>query len=149
MNETRPGVLRLISHMLAAVFNSRSAFNAQWKAMETQPCVADGIAGRWTGEWISQRTGHRGQLRCVLIPISSELCRAYFHAAFSKLFRVAYITELKVDRMNGRTQLKGEEDLGNLAGGVYRSTGEITGSSFDCHYSCKYDEGVFRLKRLE
>ncbi len=149
MSETRPNVLRLISHMLAAVFNSRSAFRAQWSAMETHPSRTDPIAGRWIGEWISQRSGHRGQLRCVLVPVSSELYRAYFHAVFSKLFRVAYATELKVERLNGRMQLKGEEDLGSLAGGVYRSTGEISGGNFDCNYSCKYDEGVFRLKRVD
>jgi hypothetical protein len=133
-----PNILRLASHMLAAVFNSRSAF-------QDKP---QGIGGRWIGEWISELSAHHGELRCVLEPASSNEYRAYFYARFSKLFSVGYVTSLKGEQTNGRTLLKAEEDLGPLAGGIYRCDGEATPAEFNCRYSCKYDQGVFRLKRL-
>lgn len=148
MNQSRPNIFRLISHMLAAVLNSRSAFQQQWRHYEEHPAKAAGIEGRWVGEWISETSGHRGELRCVLAPVSDGLYRAYFYASFSKLFRVGYVTELKAELVNERTLLKGEQDLGGLAGGIYRCEGELSGSEFNCRYSCKYDHGVFRLKRL-
>jgi hypothetical protein len=149
MNKTRPNPLRLISHMLAAVFNSRSAFQHEWRRYENLPARADGISGRWVGEWVSERSGHRGELKCVLTPSSSEVYRALFYATFSRVFRVGYVTELQTERAGDRICLKGEEDLGALAGGIYRCEGEVTGPNFNCTYSCKYDHGVFRLRRLD
>jgi hypothetical protein len=148
MSKQRTSIFRLISHMLAAVFNSRSAFHAQWRRFETEP-ASDGIAGRWIGEWISDRSGHRGELKCVLTPASAEVYRAYFYATFSRLFSVGYVTQLKAERTNGPPRLTGEEDLGSLAGGIYRCDGEVSGTDFNCRYSCKYDNGIFRLKRLD
>src|SRR5262249_30219470 len=112
MDKPRPNVLRLVAHMLAADFNSRSRFYSQWQAYQDQPNPKDTVAGRWVGEWISSNSGHRGELKCVLTPVSSSVYRAHFYATFSKLFRVGYQTDLKVDTSNGRACLKGEEDLG-------------------------------------
>lgn len=140
-----PGIFRLVSHMLAAVFNSRAAFYREWNGYQ-RPLEGDAIAGRWTGEWISDQSGHRGQLKCVLSPLPSGSYRAHFYASFSKLFSVGYKTELKVERRGDRVLLKGEEDLGALAGGVYRCEGEVSGADFTCQYSCKYDHGTFRLQ---
>ena len=134
--------------MLAAVFNSRSAFHAQWRRCETER-VSDGIAGRWIGEWISQRSGHRGGLKCVFTPASAGVYQAYFYATFSRLFSVGYVTQLKAEQISGRARLTGEEDLGPLAGGIYRCEGEVSGNEFNCRYSCKYDNGIFRLKRVD
>ena len=143
-----PNILRLVSHMFAAVFNSRSAFQAQWRRHETQAERPEEISGRWIGEWISELSGHHGELRGVLEPISSNEYRAYFYARFSKLFSVGYVTSLKAEQTDGQTILKGEEDLGPLAGGIYRCEGKATPTDFNCRYSCKYDQGLFRLKRL-
>jgi len=149
MSASLPNLLRSISHMLAALFNSRSAFQEQWRRYDNRAGSPDGVGGRWMGEWISELSGHRGELRCVLATISSTEYRAHFHAKFSKLFSVGYVTSLKAEKAEGRTLLKGEEDLGALAGGIYRCEGEVTGTALDCKYSCKYDRGVFRLKRLD
>ena len=141
--------MRLFSHMLAALFNSRSEFRKQWRRYEVSSEKPDGIAGRWVGEWVSESTGHRGELRCALVPVSQAVYQACFYAAYSKFFRVGYVTELKVESTEGKTRLKGEEDLGALAGGIYRCEGEATPDEFNCRYSCKYDHGVFQLRRLE
>ncbi len=149
MNKTRPNLLRSAAHMLAALFNSRSAFQERWRRYEAQSQRPQGIGGRWVGQWISELSGHHGQLRCVLEPISLSEYRAYFYAKFSKLFSVGYVTSLNAQQTDGRTILKGEEDLGALAGGIYRCEGEATSTEFNCKYSCKYDRGLFRLKRLD
>jgi hypothetical protein len=145
---TRPNPLRLVSHMLAALFNSRSAFLQQWRRYEPSIEKPDGIAGRWVGEWVSESNGHHGELKCVLAPVSAGVYRAYFYATFSRFFRVGYATDLKAESTNGRVCLKGEEDLGPLAGGVYRCEGEATANEFNCKYSCKYDHGDFHLRRF-
>ncbi len=148
MSATRLNPVRMVSHALAAVFNSRAAFLEQWRLSERAQPDPEGIAGRWVGEWISEANGHHGELKCVLEPVSSGIYRAHFYATFAKLFRVGYATDLKIEQTDGRTSLKGEEDLGALAGGVYRCEGELTGNDLQCRYSCKYDHGIFRLKRL-
>ena len=135
--------------MLAAVLNSRAAFHREWKHYELSGRRGDAIAGRWCGEWISEQSGHRGELKCVLSPVSPEVYQACFYASFSLVFRVGYMTKLNVNRTNGRILLTGQEDLGPLAGGIYRSEGEVCERDFNCHYSCKYDHGIFRLKRLD
>jgi len=147
MNKESPNVFRLVSHMLAALFNSRSAFRREWRRYEVAPVTVDAVAGRWIGQWVSELSGHRGDLKCVLVPVTSGKYQAFFHASFSKLFRVGYVTELNLSQRDGCFWLTGEQDLGALAGGIYRCEGEIRGREFNCNYSCKYDRGVFRLRR--
>ena len=139
--------MRMLSHALAALFNSRSAFLGEWRRYETLKTTSQAIEGRWVGEWISESNSHRGDLKCVLAPVSTMNYRAYFYGSFAKIFRVAYATELKVEQIDGRNILKGEEDLGVLAGGIYRCEGEVIGNELKCHYSCKYDCGTFRLEK--
>ena len=149
MSSTKPNPVRLISHMLAGLFNSRAAFLAQWREYEKTAKPRDGLAGRWVGEWISQLSGHHGELKCVLSQVAPTVYRAYFYATFSKFFRVGYVTDLNATQVDGQTRLAGEQDLGALAGGVYRCEGTATGTNFECRYSCKYDQGIFRLTRLD
>jgi hypothetical protein len=144
---TRWNPLHMVSHMFASLFNSRSAFLEQWRRYETSTETPDGIAGRWVGEWVSESNGHHGELKCVLVPVSAGVYRAHFYATFSRFFRVGYATDLNAESTNGRIRLKGEEDLGALAGGVYRCEGEAMANEFHCKYSCKYDQGVFDLRR--
>ncbi|HTL18368.1 MAG TPA: hypothetical protein VL793_14120 [Patescibacteria group bacterium] len=147
MSKPRSNPLRLISHMLASLFNSRAAFYREWERYDGKP-GRDPVEGRWQGEWISERNGHRGELKCVLVEAGPECCRAYFYATFSKLFRVGYETDLKREQTEKGVRLRGEQNLGALAGGTYRSEGEVQGDQFICHYSCKYDQGRFQLRRV-
>ena len=146
MSKPRPNVFRLVSHALAAVFNSRAAFHKEWEQAAGLP-GSDPVCGRWIGEWVSDKSGHRGELRCVTKPNGPKRYQAHFYATFSKWFRVSYTTELISHQKNGVIWLNGEENLGRLAGGTYRSEGEVVGGRFVCHYSCKYDQGTFRLQR--
>lgn len=148
---TRPdsNPVRLLAHMLASLFNSRAVFHREWKRYEAASRTADAVAGRWVGEWVSEKTGHRGELKCVLSAVAPCLYRAVFYASYSRLFRVGYATELKAESKSQSTLLKGEENLGPLAGGIYRCEGEVVGRNLTCRYSCKYDQGIFRLTRLD
>jgi len=146
MSKPSPNIFRLVSHALAGVFNSRAAFHSEWEQASALSS-ADPLAGRWVGEWISEQSGHRGELRCVMKPTGPSRYQAHFYATFSKWFRVSYTTELSSHQKNGAVQLSGEENLGRLAGGTYRSEGEVRGDQFICQYSCKYDHGSFRLQR--
>lgn len=149
MSKGRPNPVRMISHALAALFNSRSAFLEQWRRYETSRVPAQGLAGRWIGEWISEANGHQGELKCVLEPISATRYRAHFYASFARVFKVGYETDLSLEDSSGRACLRGEADLGALAGGTYRCEGEVTGNRLECRYRCRYDHGLFHLKRLE
>lgn len=149
MRASGPNPVRMLAHALAALFNSRAAFLKQWRGYPTLRTSSPGVAGRWVGEWISEANGHRGDLKCVLQSAGPNLYRAHFYASFAKLFRVGYATELKSEQTDGRTLLKGEENIGFLAGGVYRCEGEVNGNELRCRYSCKYDHGLLRLKRLD
>ena len=149
MGKPRANPLHLIAHMLAALLNSRAVFHREWKRYQGAPGQSDGISGRWHGQWVSEDSGHRGELKCVLTPLSEGVYRACFYATFSLLFRVGYVTPLKAQRQAARVLLKGEADLGALAGGLYRCEGEANGNELTCRYSCKYDHGVFELKKLD
>ena len=149
MSTARPNPVRMLSHALAALFNSRLAFLEQWRRYESRSVPTQGLSGRWIGEWISDANGHRGELKCVLEPVSPALYRAHFYASFAKIFRVGYATDLKLEESDGLARLRGEADLGVLAGGTYRCEGEVTGSRLECRYDCRYDHGIFRLNRLD
>jgi hypothetical protein len=149
MSNGRPNPLRMVSHALAALFNSRSAFLEQWRRYEAHTAPAQGLAGRWTGEWISDANGHHGDLKCVLEPVSAALYRAHFYASFARVFKVGYATDLSLEQSDGHARLRGEADLGALAGGTYRCAGEVTGNKLECRYQCRYDHGLFRLNRLD
>lgn len=45
--------------------------------------------------------------------------------------------------------LKGEADLGMLAGGIYTYEGQLNSERFECTYRCKYDHETFHLKPLK
>lgn len=145
MSKSNP--FRLLSHMLAAAFNSRAVFHREWQRYPQDSTKHDPVSGRWIGEWISEQSSHHGELKCVLIPEGQNAYRACFYANYSWLFSVGYVTKLDARYADGRTLLQGQEDLGSLAGGIYRCEGTVSESEFHCKYSCKYDHGVFRLKR--
>jgi hypothetical protein len=146
MTKSRANPLRLLAHMLAAVFNSRAAFRQEWQRQDNST-APDLVTGRWIGEWVSEKSGHRGELRCVLTPEGPDFYRAHFYATFSKLFSVGYVTKFEAARTDGSVHLRGEENLGRLAGGVYRCEGNVQDDELLCQYSCRYDRGIFRLKR--
>ena len=137
---------RKISHFLAALVNNASDFKHRWRQDTPAPTAANGLQGRWQGEWISEDNGHRGALRCLLARGEAGDYRATFHAVYAKILRVCYTVPLHGEWRDNKLKLAGEADLGSLAGGMYRYEGEAGEGEFNCAYSCKYDHGIFRMK---
>lgn len=137
-------IFRNFAHTLAAITTNCSEFTRAWKEAE----AALGVEGRWFGEWRSQANAHHGPLRGVLRRQGEEAFRADFHARYSKFLRVCYSVHLRAQRQGNLWRLEGEADLGQLAGGVYRYKGELSEERLHCTYQCRYDEGLFELRRM-
>src|ERR1041385_5899115 len=88
-------IFRGLGHALAALTTNCSEFRKTWER-------AEGIESRWRGEWRSEVNGHHGALRCVLTRIDQETFSANFHARYSKLLRVCYSVQLRIDRKSTR-----------------------------------------------
>jgi hypothetical protein len=142
------GLVRSVTHALAALTSNCSHFRSEWER-EGRGGVIVSLSGRWVGEWISQANGHHGGLKCIISQAASNDIRACFHATYAKFLRVCYCTSLAVEENSGRYRLRGETDLGKLAGGIYRYEGEASAEEFLVAYSCQYDHGTFHLHRLD
>lgn len=140
------GLVRKISHLLAAFFNTGADFKRRWRQPAPTPSTANGLQGRWQGEWLSEANGHHGALRCLLDRAEDGGYRATFHAVYGGILRVAYAVSLHGAWEGEKLKLDGEADLGPLAGGVYSYRGAAGAEEFVCSYRCKYDHGTFRMK---
>jgi hypothetical protein len=139
------GLIRSISHILAAVFSNGSDFNRQWSRDDSQTDAGDGLPRRWQGQWISETNGHHGALRCLLAHDSPTEYVATFYAIYAGVLRVCYSVALRGQRNGETLKLEGDADLGRLGGGTYHYAGEATASEFSCSYECKYDRGTFEM----
>lgn len=135
-----------IIHMLAPLSANCREFHQRWeKALLVD---AGAVAGRWEGEWISEASGHRGRLRCVIDPVTPMLWRLYFRGEYSRVFRACYATDFRVTEEAGRWTFSGGSDLGALAGGAYEYAGSATRERFACTYRSPRDHGRFMLTRF-
>jgi hypothetical protein len=148
MTQALTNLARSVSHLLAAVFNDRSAFDRLWRENQAGRDQMERLSVRWHGEWTSEVNNHRGELRCLLRRDSPTQMEARFSAVFARWLRVCYTVLLKTEASNNSLRLNGEADLGMLAGGIYEYEGELNRDRFECTYRCKYDHGIFRLKPL-
>jgi hypothetical protein len=138
------GLIRSISHILAAVFSNASDFNRRWKDDDSQH-VGGGLPSRWEGQWISETNGHHGALRCLLAQDGPTNYSATFYAIYCRSLRVCYTVPLRGQQSEVKLKLEGDADIGRLAGGNYHYAGEATASAFRCTYECKYDRGTFEM----
>lgn len=139
--------LRNLGHTLAALTTNCPNFKQAWRTADEQSRSGGALEGRWEGEWVSQGNGHRGALRCVLVQLDNTRYRATFHARYARLLRVCYSVELSARPAGQGVALKGEADLGRLAGGVYTYEGQADGGQLQCSYGCRYDHGTFSLAK--
>ncbi|HEY9170998.1 MAG TPA: hypothetical protein VI136_01805 [Verrucomicrobiae bacterium] len=124
-----------------------STFNRAWREAEHQPAGAHSLAGRWEGRWLSEVNGHRGKLRCVISHRADGECAAWFRASYLTVLRFGYTVKLRVEHRDGAWHFVGEEDLGKLAGGVYRYAGWATHTEFHATYDSASDRGTFEMRR--
>lgn len=96
---------------------------------------------------MSDVNGHTGKLRCLLSAEDDNRYRAHFRATYWKVFRFGYAVSLQFEQRDGGWRFTGEEDLGKLAGGVYRYEGQATPTNFFSTYRSKHDHGTFQMER--
>jgi hypothetical protein len=132
---------------LALLVCGCSSFNREWKRAGKQPAPTDSVTGRWEGSWLSDVNAHTGKLRCIVTHQTNDLYAARFRATYKKILRFSYTVPLTVNASNDVWHFRGEEDLGALAGGVYRYVGSATTTNFHSTYDSKYDRGIFELQR--
>ena len=139
-------VITNIIHMLAPLTANCREFHQRW---EQAPLAGAGaVAGCWEGEWISDASGHRGRLRCVIDPVTPILWRMYFRGEYSKVFRACYATDFNVTEEADRWRFSGGSDLGALAGGAYEYAGSATRERLACTYRSSRDHGQFMLTKF-
>lgn len=154
---------------LTLLLGGCSSFESKWETALAQgtpdlaqpapvaPTGSPTIAATWKGMWHSEPSGHEGQLRCIvsLLPHTGKetsVTRRYafhFHALWGWDFPAEYTIEMNVMDPAEAGQpitFEGEQDLGFLAGGVYRCEGKIEGDQFKATYKSKYDHGTFEMK---
>lgn len=128
-------------------------FQHAWSSFEPAATGPDelGVAGRWRGEWRSERDGHSGGLRCLMTRRDAERYRAWFYSTYAGILFFQYETELSVTaREPGLVRFAGEQDLGAAVGGVYRYEGTVAGDRFTATYRAENgDHGVFVLRRVD
>ncbi len=147
--------------VLTFLLGGCSSFESSWQqALErsaTPQPTADVIAPAWIGSWHSEPSGHEGPLRCVVSAVTDKDGQAirddagaryafHFHALWGLNFPAEYTIEMSVRKEDGRVTFTGEQDLGPLAGGVYRCEGHIKGGQFRATYTSKHDHGTFEMK---
>jgi hypothetical protein len=136
-----------VTGMLVLLLCDCSTFNRAWRKAEKTPVPADSIEGRWEGRWLSEVNGHTGALRCLVSRDASDQYAARFRATYLKVQHFSYTVPLQVERHDGEWQFTGEEDLGWMAGGVYRYAGMATPTNFDSTYESGADHGTFEMGR--
>jgi hypothetical protein len=128
-------------------FTGCSSFHKEWSAAVRAPISTNSIEGPWAGEWHSDKNGHRGSLRCVVTKTSDTTFRAHYRATYKKIVHFSYVATLNGRETNGVVALKGDADLGKMAGGVYTYEGTATPTEFHSTYSSKYDHGEYQMSR--
>lgn len=125
-----------------------SQFGSQWNALSSQNRPASGIEGRWEGTWVSDASGHSGQLLAAIRNTGGDRELASFSATYGDIIHFAYDTPMVARQRDGMTFFAGHEDLTILAGGVYHYDGHARADQLFCTYRSKYDYGHFSLRRV-
>jgi hypothetical protein len=126
-----------------------STFQRDWRQAGRQPSLSDSLAGRWEGVWRSEVNDHDGKLRCLITFDDDTRCAARFRATYARVLRFSYTVRLEVRLEAGVWVFHGEEDLGRLAGGVFRYEGWASPTNFFATYNSEHDHGIFEMRRPE
>ena len=125
-----------------------SSFNQDWEQAAQVP--AQGVEGRWIGDWHSDYNQHEGPSRCLITKKDGNTYHTRFHAKYKLGFLTIsypYDMDMTITQDAKTYSFKGEADLGWLAGGVYQYDGNGTLANIDMDYQASKDHGTFRLYR--
>ena len=140
----------ILSGSAVLLMSGCSSFNQDWKQAAQEP--AQGVEGRWIGDWHSDYNQHEGPLRCLITKKDGSTYHTRFHAKYKLGFLTIsypYDIDMAITQGGNSYSFRGEADLGWLAGGVYRYDGNGTAAKIDMNYRASKDFGTFKLKRLK
>jgi hypothetical protein len=138
-----------LSFACVALLCGCSSFNRAWERAGHEAPTAGSMAGRWEGHWNSEKTGHHGKLLCILSQETNGVYNARFKATYMKIMKASYRVKLDAERTNNGWHFHGREDLGWLFGGIYEYEGNADATNFYSTYHCKWDHGMFEMKRVQ
>ena len=145
--DTKRRILPLLVVLVLGSGCGTLKYNRAWKAFAGSG-ETHGLEGRWQGGWESQWNGHSGGLRCMMTRQDEAHYRGWFHSTYAFFLSFQHTTDFTVEVEDGTYRFRGEQDLGEMAGGVYRYEGTVTGDSFQATYEAENgDHGVFEMQR--
>ncbi|MEM8952838.1 MAG: hypothetical protein AAGD22_01680 [Verrucomicrobiota bacterium] len=120
-------------------------FAAEWQNALAQP--PNDIEGAWEGRWISNNSGHQGDLRC-LVKKSPDGPNEYdfnYWASWAGIFSGTFPVTYEVLPDRGGYSVQGESNLAPF--GVFQHRGHISEERFHATYSSGTDSGTFEMAR--
>jgi len=131
---------RLVVGVLIASLMICSLSNSQEKGS------APNLAGSWSGNWISDGSGHKGPMKAVFKSVGTDSYEVTFSGRFFKVIPFRYKATLTVTGKEGdKLILTGSQKL--LGFGTFEYNALADEGSFIANYSTKKDNGRFELYR--
>jgi hypothetical protein len=131
---------RIVVGVLFASLMICSLSNSQEK--ESVP----NLAGSWSGNWISEGSGHKGPMKAIFRTVGSNSYEVTFSGRFFKVIPFRYKATLMVTGKEGdKLILTGSQKL--LGFGTFEYNALADEGSFIANYSSKKDDGRFELYR--
>jgi len=138
---------RLVTVCLLVAVAAGCSFERKWNAMAAKDKSTDALAGRWSGAWQSEPSGHDGTLRAIIEQTGEHEYSAYFKATYAVLFTFKQKIPLTAQREGDRITFQGEADLG-APWGKYAHDGYVEGDTYFSRYTSANDHGTFTMQRV-
>lgn len=104
------------------------------------------LSGSWSGNWISDGSGHKGPMKAVFRSVGIDSYEVAFSGRFFKVIPFRYKVTLMVTGKDGdKLILTGSQKL--LGFGTFEYSALADNGSFMANYSSKKDNGRFELYR--
>jgi hypothetical protein len=104
------------------------------------------LTGRWSGNWVSDTTGHTGPLNGRFKQIDDSHYKVVFTGRFFKVIPFRYSQKLEVTGSDGENVfLAGSSRLPGF--GTYEYSANATSHDFHATYQSRRDRGAFILRR--
>lgn len=133
--------------MRATIFAFLTTLLLPTAARSDEAGRAPDLSGRWSGCWVSDKSGHSGPLRANFRKVSDAFYRVTFSGRFWKVVPFVYSVNLAVTGVSGNAlTLVGETPVGPVVG-TFRYDAVATACDFEARFTSKNDTGRFVLTR--
>lgn len=113
----------------------------------SQPLLADGPCGKWSGRWTSTSNGRGGRLSARISQEDASTYHVRFTGTFFKVIPFTYAVPMTVTGVDadGTIHLSGQAQLPMF--GQFCCNANVTACDFVASYSSSKDQGQFNLSR--